>query len=151
MKSCLTIAVARRTAAQETAPKRRQLVAWSRPTDEEGSATECGIIRAQGRTASINTFMFAPNGEMHTESGDVVRIDLQEFNASFVSDESVIMDGKEVTGSRWKVASLDMYLFLAWSPSDVEAPNQEGELIVTDRSFTQIEDRWNVTISLWGR
>lgn len=151
MRKVFTSMLAARAAGEPAAPRRRQLIAWSRPMDEQGDAKECGIIRVEGRSATMSTFMFVPNGEMHTESGDVIRVELQDLAANFISDQAATLDGRTLTGSRWRVPAYDYYLFIAWNPADVEEPNQEGEAIVTDRSFTTVEDRWPVTISYWSK
>ena len=144
----LTAALAARTGGQDRA-KRRQLVAWSRPMDAQGTARDCGIIRIDGRAAKATVYMFVPEGHMDMENGDVVRADVQDFALAFISDAPMTVDGGSLSGSRWRDASHDVYLFLSWDPQG--DPNQEGELIITDAAFQGIEDRWPVTSSYWSR
>lgn len=151
MQKGFTSVLSARVSSEPAAPKRRQLIAWSRPMDEQGSAKDCGIIRVDGRSAAMTTFMFVPGGDMHTESGDIVRAEVHDMTANFISDQAATLGGRTLTGSRWRLPAFDSYLFIAWNPADVEEPNQEGEAIVTDRSFTTVEERWPVTISYWSR
>lgn len=133
-------------------PSRWVLAAWSRGAEWDPNVKEAGLIRIGGNRARVTTFTNYYPGLAEDIHGNQFHIEGSDVLAHWISDESVVINNKVETGSRFWMPSDEgkIYFFLGWNPDPKVSPNQSGFFVLSEKSFKTFQTEggmWELTFS----